>query len=131
MTLRDVTESGEEMGGELLSEYIECACSGVMACSTCHVIVDPHSFALVGPPDDAEEVVLPPPTTFPPPLSEGDARVPLLQPTAPVSAAHPQCAPATRLSASLTPRVAYGCASSEVLPACLLCTQPIPQLTKT
>ena len=39
MSLRDVVESGEDDGSALLSEYLECACSGVAACSTCHVYV--------------------------------------------------------------------------------------------
>jgi ferredoxin len=28
-----------------LGQYLECACSGVAACSTCHVIVDANDFA--------------------------------------------------------------------------------------
>ena len=57
MTLRDVAEHGAGQGADVLGEYIECACSGVMACSTCHVIVDPASFLTVGPPDQAEQVL--------------------------------------------------------------------------
>ena len=56
MTLRDVTEHAEGVGAETLSEYIECACSGVMACSTCHVVIEPDHFHMVGPPDEAEQV---------------------------------------------------------------------------
>jgi ferredoxin len=56
MTLRDVTEYADNLGAEMLGEYLECACSGVMACSTCHVIIDPGCFHMVGPPDDAEQV---------------------------------------------------------------------------
>ena len=56
MTLRDVTEHADGIGAGTLSEYIECACSGVMACSTCHVIVEPECFHMVGPPDEAEQV---------------------------------------------------------------------------
>ena len=37
-----------------MADYIECACSGVMACSTCHVIVHRDWFHHVGCPDDAE-----------------------------------------------------------------------------
>eukprot|EP00435_Cladocopium_sp_Y103_P003727 s4266_g1.t1 len=33
----DIAEYGQGEGADLLKEYIECACSGVMACSTCHV----------------------------------------------------------------------------------------------
>ena len=56
MSLRDVAEHGQGVGAETLREYIECACSGVMACSTCHVILHPDSFHVVGAPDVAEEV---------------------------------------------------------------------------
>ena len=44
MTLRDVTEHADGIGAGTLSEYIECACSGVMACSTCHVVIHPDWF---------------------------------------------------------------------------------------
>jgi len=40
-SLADVVQHGEGPEADLLGEYIECACSGVMACSTCHVVVDP------------------------------------------------------------------------------------------
>ena len=53
-SLYDVVERGEGPGAELLREYIECACSGVMACSTCHVVVDGADFDKVGEPCDAE-----------------------------------------------------------------------------
>ncbi len=56
MSLRDVAEHGRGHGAELLREFIECACSGVMACSTCHVIVDPGWFEKVGHPSEAEQV---------------------------------------------------------------------------
>ena len=48
----------EANGAALLSEHLECACSGVMACSTCHVHVDAEWFAAVGPPSEAEEDML-------------------------------------------------------------------------
>ena len=35
MSLKDVAEFGDGPGAELLGEHLECACSGVMACSTC------------------------------------------------------------------------------------------------
>lgn len=41
-SLADIVEHGEGPEASLLGEYIECACSGVMACSTCHVVVDPE-----------------------------------------------------------------------------------------
>ena len=56
MSLRDVAEHGQGVGAQTLREYIECACSGVMACSTCHVVVHPDSFHIVGSPGEAEEV---------------------------------------------------------------------------
>ena len=39
MSLRDVVEHGTGKNANVLSEYIECACDGIMACSTCHVYV--------------------------------------------------------------------------------------------
>lgn len=54
MSLKDVAEHGKGKGASLLGEYIECACSGVMACSTCHVYVHPDWFAKVGEPGEAE-----------------------------------------------------------------------------
>lgn len=57
-SLYDVVERGDGEGASTLTEYIECACSGVMACSTCHVIVDEAWFDKVGSPCDAEEDML-------------------------------------------------------------------------
>ncbi len=37
---------------------VEGACGGVMACSTCHVIVDPGWAARLDPPDDEEDQML-------------------------------------------------------------------------
>jgi ferredoxin len=37
---------------------LEGACEGVMACSTCHVIVDPEDFAKLAPASDEEEDLL-------------------------------------------------------------------------
>lgn len=37
---------------------LEGACEGVMACSTCHVIVEPEDFALLPPASDEEEDLL-------------------------------------------------------------------------
>eukprot|EP00501_MAST-03F_sp_TOSAG23-6_P000262 GSMAST32.ASY1.ANO1.268.1 assembled CDS len=50
-TLFDIIESSD---GEELSNFLECACSGLMACSTCHVIVDEDSFKHLSPPSEAE-----------------------------------------------------------------------------
>mmetsp|Transcript_62176 Transcript_62176/g.145695 ORF Transcript_62176/g.145695 Transcript_62176/m.145695 type:complete len:245 (-) Transcript_62176:45-779(-) len=55
MSLKEIAEHGRGQGASLLAEYIECACSGVMACSTCHVYLDEASFKAAGPPDDAEQ----------------------------------------------------------------------------
>lgn len=41
-----------------LRSYLECACNGLMACSTCHVIVDPVFYEAVGIPSDAENDML-------------------------------------------------------------------------
>lgn len=53
-TLKDVAEHGTDPGAKLLAEHLECACSGVMACSTCQVYVHPDWFSNVGSPCDAE-----------------------------------------------------------------------------
>ena len=55
MSLKDIAEYGSGEGAHLLKEYIECACSGVMACSTCHVYLDEKSFEMAGKAEEAEE----------------------------------------------------------------------------
>merc|ERR1719162_645362 len=54
MSLKDIAEHGVGNGADLMREYIECACSGIMACSTCHVYVEPSWFEKVGEPIEAE-----------------------------------------------------------------------------
>ena len=54
MNLKEVAEHGEHEGALVLGEYLECACDGIMACSTCHVVVDPAWFARVGKPSESE-----------------------------------------------------------------------------
>ena len=44
----------EGAGQELLGEYLECACGGNMACSTCHIILDEKSYFKLDPPCEAE-----------------------------------------------------------------------------
>ena len=58
MSLKEVAEHGETDGARQLAELLECACAGVMACSTCHVYVDTDWAAAVGPPSEAEEDML-------------------------------------------------------------------------
>jgi len=58
MSLRDVIGHEGDESAKLLSEYLECACSGVMACSTCHVYVEPEWRQAVGPPTEEEEDML-------------------------------------------------------------------------
>ena len=53
-SLYDVVRRGEDAGARALQGYLECACSGVMACSTCHVYVAPEWFSRVGEPCEAE-----------------------------------------------------------------------------
>jgi len=53
-SLYDVVRRGEDEGARALQSYLECACSGVMACSTCHVYVAPEWFSRVGEPCEAE-----------------------------------------------------------------------------
>jgi 2Fe-2S ferredoxin len=54
MSISDVARHGTGPGAELLAETLECACSGIMACSTCHLIVAPQWYERVGPPEEAE-----------------------------------------------------------------------------
>ena len=58
MSIKDVAENGEDQGSALLGELLECACSGVMACSTCHVHVDTDWMEAVGLPSEDEEDML-------------------------------------------------------------------------
>lgn len=57
-SLTDVAKFGTLEGASTLGEYIECACSGIMACSTCHVVVDEEWFDKVGEPSEAEQDML-------------------------------------------------------------------------
>lgn len=57
-SLTDVAKFGTGEGASTLGEYIECACSGIMACSTCHVVLDDKWFEKVGPPGEAEQDML-------------------------------------------------------------------------
>lgn len=41
VTLTDVVNHGAGDNCDVLGEYLECACSGIMACSTCHVVIHP------------------------------------------------------------------------------------------
>lgn len=58
MSIKQVAESASSPGAEMLAEYIECACSGIMACSTCQVYVHPDWFRRVGAPSESEEDML-------------------------------------------------------------------------
>lgn len=58
LTLADVATFGDGEGTDTLSEHLECACSGIMACSTCHVVVDPWWYDKVGPPSEEEQDML-------------------------------------------------------------------------
>ena len=40
MSITDVAKFGDDPGANLLGEYLECACSGIMACSTCQIVLD-------------------------------------------------------------------------------------------
>ena len=54
-SLTDVAKFGDGEGASVLGEMIECACSGIMACSTCHVVVQSEWFDKVGKPSEAEQ----------------------------------------------------------------------------
>ena len=56
-SLFETLKKGGE-GSHELSSYLDCACGGIMACSTCHVIVEPRYFNLLEPPSAAEEDML-------------------------------------------------------------------------
>lgn len=58
LSLTDVAKFGDGDGAAELGECIECACAGIMACSTCHVVIDPEWFDLVGPPSEEEQDML-------------------------------------------------------------------------
>ena len=49
-----VTDAAAETGGQELARYLECACGGVMACSTCHVLLEPTQFKEMSEPCEAE-----------------------------------------------------------------------------
>jgi len=57
-SIADVAKFGAGEGASTLRDYVECACSGIMACSTCHVVIDPEWFDVVGGPIEAEEDML-------------------------------------------------------------------------
>lgn len=58
LTLTDVAKFGDGAGASNLGDCIECACAGIMACSTCHVVVDPEWFDKVGKPCEDEQDML-------------------------------------------------------------------------
>ena len=56
--MADIANNGDGEGADILREYMECACSGIMACSTCQVVVHEDWFARVGEPEEAEQDML-------------------------------------------------------------------------
>lgn len=42
--LADIARFGTSENCDVLREYLECACNGIQACSTCHVVVHPEWF---------------------------------------------------------------------------------------
>jgi 2Fe-2S ferredoxin len=57
-SLTDAARFGTGAGASTLGEYIECACSGIMACSTCHVVIDDRWYDKVGKASEAEQDML-------------------------------------------------------------------------
>lgn len=49
-----VTDADAESGGEQLAAYLECACGGVSACSTCHVRLERSVFEALPEPSESE-----------------------------------------------------------------------------
>jgi ferredoxin len=58
LTLTDVAKFGDGAGASELGDALECACAGIMACSTCHVVIDPDWFDKVGEPCEDEQDML-------------------------------------------------------------------------
>jgi ferredoxin len=58
MSLKEVAEHADNEASRLLAEHLECACSGVMACSTCHVYIAEPWMDSVGIPSEEEEDML-------------------------------------------------------------------------
>ena len=58
MSITDVVKYGVGDGAKQLKEYIECSCSGIMACSTCHIIIDKKWFSEKYLPDEDEQDML-------------------------------------------------------------------------
>lgn len=58
MSLADVVKHSDDPGAQIMAEHMECACSGIMACSTCHVMISEDWFDKVGPPDEDEQDML-------------------------------------------------------------------------
>mmetsp|Transcript_21451 Transcript_21451/g.34605 ORF Transcript_21451/g.34605 Transcript_21451/m.34605 type:complete len:279 (+) Transcript_21451:125-961(+) len=58
MSITDVAKFGSGENAPVLGEYLDCACSGIMACSTCQVVVDKKWFDIVGHPEEAEQDML-------------------------------------------------------------------------
>jgi ferredoxin len=57
-SLTDAAKFGTGEGASTLGEYIECACAGIMACSTCHVVVADQWFDKVGEAGEDEQDML-------------------------------------------------------------------------
>lgn len=58
MSLKAVVEHGVGKNAQVLGEYIECACDGIMACSTCHVYINEDWVERVGQPSENEQDML-------------------------------------------------------------------------
>ena len=58
LSLTDVAKFGDGEGASNLGEYLECACAGIAACSTCHVVIDPEWYDKVGKPSEDEQDML-------------------------------------------------------------------------
>lgn len=51
--LADVSRFGTTENCDVLREYLECACNGIMACSTCHIVIHPDWFDSTATSDEA------------------------------------------------------------------------------
>ena len=52
--IHQIAKKNYDENSELLDEKLQFSCGGEMACATCHLIVDPKWFPIVGEPSEEE-----------------------------------------------------------------------------
>ena len=53
-TIHQIAKKNYDKNSKLLDDKIQFACGGEMACATCHLIIDPKWFSIVGQPSEEE-----------------------------------------------------------------------------